>query len=365
MPHPSQALASASPALLIEARSDAQAALSWLAEHADAPATLNSYRKESERLLMWLARRGQKLAEVKRNDVLDYQTFLASPYPEQEWMGPARPRSHPDWKPFSKPLTPASVRHSLTVLGAMFSYLNDAGYLNGNPFKLLKRGKRQHSRLDEDRFLDVVSWRHIQDTLDRLPRDTPREQKQAERANWLFTLLYLTGARRSEVALARASDLVKRNGNWWWHICGKGGVAAKIPFTDECMAAMRRYRSSLGLPTEPTPQDDTPLVCRTSAKNLAQPLSDKAIYLICKEIFTRAEQETEDAAMKLRLRQATTHWLRHTAASHQLEAGVPLLMVSQNLRHASIQTTRRYLHSEEDARHEASQQHQLRAAEGK
>jgi hypothetical protein len=30
-------------------------------------------------------------------------------------------------------------------------------------------------------------------------------------------------------------------------------------------------------------------------------------------------------------------------------------MVSQNLRHGSIQTTRRYLHSEDDARHAAMQ----------
>lgn len=51
--------------------------------------------------------------------------------------------------------------------------------------------------------------------------------------------------------------------------------------------------------------------------------------------------------------------LRHTAASHQLEAGVPLLVVSQNLRHASIQTTRKYLHTEDDARHQASQAHGL------
>ncbi|XLM22817.1 hypothetical protein MKD33_11455, partial [Chromobacterium piscinae] len=35
------------------------------------------------------------------------------------------------------------------------------------------------------------------------------------------------------------------------------------------------------------------------------------------------------------------------------------MLVSQNLRHASIQTTRRYLHSEEDARHQASRLHKL------
>jgi integrase len=69
------------------------------------------------------------------------------------------------------------------------------------------------------------------------------------------------------------------------------------------------------------------------------------------EIFRRAASSCTNEETRERLLQASTHWLRHTAASHQLDAGIPL-MVSQNLRHASIQTTRRYLHSEDDARHQ-------------
>lgn len=75
-------------------------------------------------------------------------------------------------------------------------------------------------------------------------------------------------------------------------------------------------------------------------------------------LLTGLAAEREPAQAE-RLAAASTHWLRHTAASHQLEAGVPLLVVSQNLRHASIQTTRKYLHTEDDARHQASQAHGL------
>ncbi|MBM2883824.1 tyrosine-type recombinase/integrase [Chromobacterium phragmitis] len=348
------------PAQLIQAQSDTQAVLTWLAEHADKPATLAGYRKEAERLLLWLNQRRQTLAQMKREDVQDYRRFLASPHPAEQWIGPARPRSHPQWKPFTRPLSPQSVNHSLTVLGAMFSYLNDAGYLNGNPFKLLRRRGGKTQRQEVERFLDAACWQHLQDTLDALPRDTDKEIRHAERARWLFTLLYLTGARRAEAAAARASDLAKRHGNWWWNVLGKGDVAARIPLSDELMAALARYRRSLGLPAEPASGDDTPLVCRIGAKGRMAPLSDKAIYLICKEIFAQALHSAPSEELKNQLRRASTHWLRHTAASHQLEAGVPLLLVSQNLRHASIQTTRRYLHSEEDARHQASQLHKLR-----
>ncbi|AXE31853.1 integrase [Chromobacterium phragmitis] len=345
---------------LIQAKSDAQAVLTWLAEHADRPATLAVYRREAERLILWLADRQQTLSRLKREDVLDYRRFLASPYPAERWIGPSRPRSHPDWKPFSRPLSPASVEHSLTVLGALFAYLNDAGYLGGNPFKLLRRrGARQASQ-EVERFLDADCWRHVQDALSGMPRGSAREVRHAERARWLFTLLYLTGARRAEVAAARTCDLSRRNGNWWWQVTGKGGVSARIPLSDELMEALARYRLSLGLPQQPAADDETPLVCRIGGKGQAMPLSDKAIYLVCKEIFSRAEASAPRDEMRASLREASTHWLRHTAASHQLEAGIPLLMVSQNLRHASIQTTRRYLHSEEDARHEANRRHKLK-----
>jgi hypothetical protein len=98
--------------------------------------------------------------------------------------------------------------------------------------------------------------------------------------------------------------------------------------------------------------EDTPLLCRIpGAQTQAQGISDKAIYLICQEIFQRAASQSQDEAA-----QPPAAGQHPLAAPYrrQPSAGCwhSLLMVSQNLRHASIQTTRRYLHSEEDARHQ-------------
>jgi integrase/recombinase XerC len=51
------------------------------------------------------------------------------------------------------------------------------------------------------------------------------------------------------------------------------------------------------------------------------------------------------------LRRASTHWLRHTAATHQADAGNDIRFIQKNLRHASIETTAIYLHAEDDRRH--------------
>lgn len=53
---------------------------------------------------------------------------------------------------------------------------------------------------------------------------------------------------------------------------------------------------------------------------------------------------------------ASAHWLRHTAGSHMSDQQVDLRYVRDNFGHASIATTSAYLHSEEDARHKATQE---------
>jgi site-specific recombinase XerD len=52
-----------------------------------------------------------------------------------------------------------------------------------------------------------------------------------------------------------------------------------------------------------------------------------------------------------RLRQASTHWLRHTHGSHAIAAGVPIDVVQNNLGHASVATTGIYVASEKRRRH--------------
>lgn len=51
--------------------------------------------------------------------------------------------------------------------------------------------------------------------------------------------------------------------------------------------------------------------------------------------------------------QASTHWMRHTSGSH-LSEKADLKVVRDNLGHANISTTSIYLHSEDDARHDAT-----------
>lgn len=60
------------------------------------------------------------------------------------------------------------------------------------------------------------------------------------------------------------------------------------------------------------------------------------------------------------LASASAHWLRHTAGSHMTDQQVDLRFVRDNFGHASISTTSAYLHTEDDVRHQATQErHQI------
>jgi site-specific recombinase XerD len=55
------------------------------------------------------------------------------------------------------------------------------------------------------------------------------------------------------------------------------------------------------------------------------------------------------------IEQASTHWMRHTAGTHQSNQ-VDLKVVCDNLGHANISTTNTYLHGEDDTRHDTTSQ---------
>lgn len=69
---------------------------------------------------------------------------------------------------------------------------------------------------------------------------------------------------------------------------------------------------------------------------------------------------TRNPALSARLEHANPHWLRHTHATHALNAGVELVVVCDNLRHASIVTTSTYPHGNDRRR-----AHQVGAAFGR
>lgn len=364
----------------VAADTDRDAVLAWLARYADSPNTLANSRREAERLLLWsLVERGKPLSSLAHEDLLLYQRFLADPQPAERWVMPVGrklPRSHPGWRPFAGPLSPASVRQAMVIVNSMLSWLVQAGYLAGNPLSLSRhRGSAPAPRVV--RFLEDDLWAEVRQTIAGLPQVIEREQAVYWRARWLFSLLYLCGLRISEVVGNSMGRFFSRTDaktgklRWWLQITGKGSKERLVPATDELVLELTHYRRWLGLPPLPQHGEPSPLLFpvwwRAPARGPIEwpaPLTRAAVHVIVKDVFELAAQrlcdlgpEHEMRANKLQA--ASSHWLRHTMGS-RLADGIDLRHIRDTFGHASLATTSIYLHAEDDARHAAiSESHRL------
>lgn len=335
---------------ILGATNDIEAIGLWLAEFEGS--TYRNYRKEAERFLMWLHwQRGQgaTLKQVVRSDVAGFQAFIAAP--PVGWVGARHKRTSKAWRPFTGPLSEASQRQAMIVLSAMFSYLVAAQYLPANPVALIRgkrRGAKRHEQLVE-RFLDTSTWQQVWQYVEQMPRQTKRERDQAERARFLFTLLYLQAPRVSEVALQRMNSFRQYRGRWWWFVTGKGGKQARVPVSGQMLDALKRYRLYLGLSELPLADEETPLLRSVTGRN---GVTANMVYRIVKGIFADVAKQCSDDFVAQQLLKASTHWMRHTSITHADEAGVSLKHLSKAARHEKIETTAIYQHSQDEQWHD-------------
>lgn len=343
---------------LIGASNDLEAVSIWLAEFGDNANTLAAYRKEVERLLRWASEVRQKpLSSLATDDYLAYKAFLADPQPRSRWCGPKVSRHDPRWRPLAGPLNARSIRQAMAIINTLLTYLVSARYLVANPLSISRGRKRRHSvATSSERVLDRNLWEHVQASIENWPRETPEDIARYERARWLFTFLYAAGPRASEVAKHTMGSITAKRGSrerWWWQVCGKGGREDRVPLSDAVVQAIIRYREHLGLSSLPAPDESTPLVCRLKKAGRNRPLTRAAIYQIVKAILRGAADDIEafDPTGAATLRQASTHWLRHTSITHLADRVQDLRVIQRFARHANLSTTSGYLHYEEDAFH--------------
>lgn len=350
----------------ITANTDADAIKVWLARYLDTKATFDSYRKEAERLLLWsVLELGKPLSSLSHEDFLVYQRFLANPLPAERWIMAQRKvaRNDPKWRPFAGPLSPTSQRQSIVILNGMFSWLVNAGYLAGNPLSL-SRNRQRKTKPRVTRFLDEDLWNEVKLTIESMPRETNREREHYHRVRWLFSLLYITGMRVSEVTQNTMGGFFSRKdksseSRWWLEITGKGDKTRIVPATNELMLELSRYRREMGLSLNPVEGELTPLLLPIGGKQRA--MTRSALHLILKQIFNITakrlhERGPDSIGLANRLEAASAHWMRHTAGSNMTSSDMDIRHVRDNLGHESIVTTNNYLHSEDDKRHQDTEE---------
>lgn len=335
---------------LLRADNDYDAINAWLQLH-ESPATQRAYRKEAERLLLWaIVEQGQALSSLTTEDATAYRRFLRQPSPRVRWVGPARPRSSPEWRPFTGALAPRSVAYALSVLNAMFRWLVEQRYLLANPFAGVKVRGSAAAAVDARRAFTAGEWMLLRVVADGLEWSYGWSPEAAKRMRFALDFCYSTGLRASELVGAKLGQLERdRTDVMWLRVRGKGNRDGRVAIPALASQALDRYLVERKLPTSPSRWDPaTPLI---GSLGTEPGITAGRLWAMLKRFFATVAEavQNDNPALADKLIKASPHWMRHTHATHLLDSGADLAAVRDNLRHASINTTSLYLHSD-DAR---------------
>ena len=212
----------------------------------------------------------------------------------------------------SKDHLPSTRKRKLCTVRSLFQYATKIGAIPRDPTLTLQTPRvpddLAHRILARDVTLKLI------DSADN------------QRDRVLSMLLYSAGLRASEAGGLRWSDCRPRSSkDGQITVLGKGQKKRTIRLTPDVWAELIRLK-----PDDASTEDFVFL----SESGWKRPLGRTGIAMVITRLRKAAGLEEH----------VSPHWLRHCHATHALDAGAPLPLISATLGHSSLATTSRYLH---------------------
>ena len=341
--------------------------------------TQRAYRKEAERFLLWaITHKGKALSSMSNEDCIEYRDFLADPQPRSRWCGDrGRERWSPLWRPFEGPLSASAQRHAVTILKNLYGFLVDQNYLMGNPWSAVGVPRTAGPKVNAGRSFSLAQWQFLEAQLKMLPVTSSNQ-----RLTFGLHLLYATGLRLSEVVASTVDDLLwveypadasddEPMQGWLLRVIGKGQKEREVPLPARVVGELARYLEARGLDADPEDIGNQGASLLGKASDAAvrapglntvhaidprQGIAATTFYDQIKSFFADCASVLRgqgDAKGAERFQKASTHWMRHSHASHAIAGGMPIEIAQQNLGHASLATTTVYVTTEKRRRMKA------------
>jgi integrase/recombinase XerC len=276
------------------------------------PHTVRAYDTDLTQLLAFLAARGKvkpSQLPVTALDADGTRGFMASLH--------ARGNSR------------TSAARRLAAIRTFARYLVREGHLGDDPTQLVGSPRREQTL---PQHLDLAQADQVMGTPDL-------DEAAGRRDRAILELFYASGLRLSELVSLDLED-VNLAGRMV-RVRGKGGKERLVPFnhsTADALKAMLRDTRGQAAPASPRRSP----VARTHARpRHALFLNQRGGRLTTRSVDRIVRQAAHTAAVPGGL---SAHALRHTFATHLLQAGADLRAIQELLGHSSLSTTQRYTH---------------------
>lgn len=266
---------------ITNAGSDREIILIWLRDKSET--TRVSYRSTVEKFLEFIG--NKPLTEVMLEDL-------------QQWLDGLRLR-----------FKPTTIANKVLVVKSLFSFCAKTGYLTNNIGSFLKTPRAKETIAE--RILDAED---VQGLI--------KYGVRKERDRLMLLLMYGCGLRVSEVINLTWNDLRKKGQGGKVTVFGKGSKTRVVLIPDWLWVRIKEFEKYHRI-------DQYVFISRNHNK-MERSVVHRMIKRACK--WANVDER------------ASAQWLRHSHASHSLEAGCNLRLLQQSFGHASVTTTERYLH---------------------
>jgi integrase/recombinase XerC len=211
----------------------------------------------------------------------------------------------------------SSIARKLAALRSFFRFMVKTGKITDNPAEGILTPKRNKTIPD---YLSV-------DDMFRLLDFPQKDTILGKRNQAILETLYSTGVRISELNGLNISNVAFHTGII--RVLGKGNKERLVPIGKKALSAIKRYLEAR-TKREGDPPPESPLFLNNTGKRLS----------------TRSMSRVLEKALKQSglMHHISPHGIRHTFATHMLDAGTDLRALQELLGHATLSTTQQYTH---------------------
>jgi integrase/recombinase XerC len=211
-----------------------------------------------------------------------------------------------------------TISRKLSAVRSFFRFLVKHGVILDNPLDQILTPK-QKKKIPV--YLPV-------DDIFRLLDSIKTDTLVGMRNRAIFETLYSSGIRISELEGLNVFDVDFKK--YLIRVLGKGNKERIVPIGEKAVTAIKDYRKRLKAETGIGEDHNTPLF-----------LNNNHGRLTGRSISRILEKAAKDCGLLIPV---SPHALRHTFATHMLDAGADLRVVQELLGHRSLSTTQKYTH---------------------
>ncbi len=263
--------------------------------------TVETYVRDLESFAEWV--RAEDLPpDARKLDIVALRAFLSSLFRDNQ---------------------ASTMKKKVSGLRSFFKFLLKRQILSQNPASALRTPKVPKGL---PRFLTVDQAFRV---MEAPPKESERKKPLRVRDRALLETLYGTGVRVGELASMNIGDCDFTEASV--RVLGKGGKERIVPLGQSALHALQDYLlERRGLLAKAKQGDDDALWLAQSGRRL----SVRQVQNIVRRHGTLGAGRGD----------LHPHAMRHTCATHLLDAGADLRSIQELLGHSSLSTTQRYTH---------------------